>query len=305
MSKKPPRCGARALFVSCALVALLWSTAPAALAGEVRTTADLADVADVVDRYVDQYGPEHVLLVLDIDNTLLAMNQPLGSDQWFTWQENLLATNPHSPYLVADTFDGLLKAQGLLYKLGLMHPPQRDAPAIVARLQDRGIYTLVLTSRGDEFRDATERELSRNGYDFNRSALAVKDVPGGAHSPYDPADPAAAGFTPEEVVQFELGKPKDVSYAGGIYMIAGQHKGAMLLALLHHAVPNVKAIVYVDDHQKHVDRVYQAATGRQIEATVFRYHREDANVRSFPYSGKWESIRHWRCVRDRYEAVLP
>jgi hypothetical protein len=291
--------------VWCALVAIAWSAAGAALlAGEVRTTANLKDVADVVDRYVEEYGAEHVLLVMDIDNTILAMNQPLGSDQWFTWQDNLLKTNPRSRYLVADSFEGLLKAQGLMYELGLMHPPQRDAPAIVARLQDRGIYTLVLTSRGDEFRDATERELSRNGYDLSRSALAVKNVPGDAHMPYDPDDPAAAGLMPEEVATFQLGPPKPVSYAGGIYMTAGQNKGAMLLLLLPHALTEVKAIVFVDDHQKHVDRVYQAATGRHIEATVFRYHREDAKVRSFEHSGKWECIRHWRCVQGKYQAAL-
>ena len=40
--------------------------------------------------------PEHVLLVLDIDNTLLAMNQDLGSDQWFEWQRYLLDHEPRS-----------------------------------------------------------------------------------------------------------------------------------------------------------------------------------------------------------------
>ena len=305
MREKPLWCDRARPLVFSALAVLAWSVAAtAALAGEVRTTADLKDAAEVADRYVKQYGAEHVLLILDVDNTLLAMNQPLGSDQWFTWQENLLKTNPHSPYLVADTFDGLLKAQGLLYKLGMMHPPQSDGPAIIARLQDQGIYTLVLTSRGDDFRDATERELSRNGFDFNRSALPVKDVPGGAHLPYDPADPTAAGLTPEEVTAFQLGTPRPVSYGGGIYMVAGQNKGAMLLVLLPHVMTEVKAVVFADDNQRNIDRVYLATTARHIEATVFRYHREDANVRAFEHSGKWECIRHWRCVAGRYEAAL-
>lgn len=87
-------------------------------------------------------------------------------------------------------------------------------------------------------------------------------------------------------------------------MIAGQNKGAMLVVLLPHVMTEIKAIVYVDDSQRNIDRVYQAATGRHIEATVFRYHREDAKVRAFPYSGKWEAIRHWRCVKDRYATAL-
>ena len=39
-------------------------------------------------------------------------------------------------------------------------------------MQQLGIRTLVLTSRGPEFRPATERELRRNGYDFASSAIA-------------------------------------------------------------------------------------------------------------------------------------
>jgi Protein of unknown function (DUF2608) len=305
MSQKPLRCGPRPLILWCALLALSWSILPAALlAGEVRTTADLKDVAEVVDHYVKQYGAEHVLLIADVDNTMLAMDQPLGSDQWFTWQQDLLTKDPGSPYLVAHDFPGLLKAQGLMYELGRMHPPQRDAPAVIRRLQDQGIFTLVLTSRGDEFRDATERELSRNGFDFNRSALSVKDVPGGVFLPYDLEHPAAAGFTPDEVTAFQLGTPRPVSYAGGIYMTAGQNKGAMFLVLLPHVLPEVKAVVYVDDSQKNVDRVYQAATGRHLEATVFRYHREDANVRAFQCGGKWECVRHWRCIEGKYAAAL-
>lgn len=33
-----------------------------------------------------KYGAKNVLVVFDIDNTLLKANQPLGSDQWFEWQ---------------------------------------------------------------------------------------------------------------------------------------------------------------------------------------------------------------------------
>ena len=54
------------------------------------------DVAAAVEQFADQFGPEHVLLVLDIDNTLLAMNNDLGSDQWFEWQKYLLENEPKS-----------------------------------------------------------------------------------------------------------------------------------------------------------------------------------------------------------------
>ena len=112
MGKISLRRGPRAVVFRYIFIALAWSTASATvLAAEVRATFEFQDVAYAVERYVEQYGPEHVLLVVDIDNTLLAMNQPLGSDQWFEWQDGLLKRQPHSSLLVAKSFEGLLEGQ--------------------------------------------------------------------------------------------------------------------------------------------------------------------------------------------------
>ena len=151
-------------------------------AGELTDTADFAEVGAAVEQYTHKFKPEHVLLVLDIDNTLLAMDTQLGSDQWFEWQKYLIDHEPSSKYLVSPTFDGLLEAQGLLYDISHMHPPQPNLPGLMRRAQDLGIRTLVLTSRGPEFRAATEREFKRNGYDFARTALPVREVPARARS---------------------------------------------------------------------------------------------------------------------------
>ena len=123
----------------------------------------------------------------------------------------------------------------MLYNLGHMHPPQPDLPAIIARLQGRGVATIVLTSRGPEFRVATERELQTLRLRLRRHRAAVHDVPGGDYLAYDPANPEQDGLTADEIKTFKLAEPRPVSYANGIFMTAGQHKGIMLLTLLHHA----------------------------------------------------------------------
>ena len=43
-----------------------------------------------------------------------------------------------------------------------------------------------------------------------------------------------------------------MSYANGMFMTAGQHKGIMLLTLLNDATRDIKAVVYVDDNVRHV-----------------------------------------------------
>ncbi len=141
-------------------VLLLFAAARPA-AADFYETPEFADAVLRTEEYVAQYGAGQVLLVLDIDNTLLASDTALGSDQWFDWQEYLLAQEPDSPQLVANDFPGLLNAQGLLFTLGSMHPPQADLPELIREVQATGVKTLVLTSRGDEFRTATSRELRK------------------------------------------------------------------------------------------------------------------------------------------------
>jgi hypothetical protein len=198
----------------------------------------------------------------------------------------------------------LLEAQGKLFLLGRMHPPQPELPAIIRGLQARGINTLVLTARGPEFRVATERELRRNGYDFDATALAVRNVPRGAYLPYDLDDLEADGLSRRDAVALDLQPPQPITYEGGIMMTAGQPKGAMLRTILHHAEPDIRAIVYADDHIRHVAYVFAAIAGRGREITGFHYTREEARVKRFHYSDKQDVVRRWRKLNRVLEEVL-
>jgi hypothetical protein len=291
---------------SLAVVALLLSGQSSALGGEIRDTSDFADVAAAVDRYCDQYGAEHVLLVLDLDNTLLAMNHPLGSDQWFEWQRSLMAKDPKSPECVAADLPGLLDAQGVLYNLGRMHPTQPDLPALMKKLQDRGISTVVLTSRGDEFRVATERELKRNGFDFARTALPVKGLPRGKFLPYDPANPEGYGLTKGELEAYGV-KEKDlkpISYENGIMMTSGQHKGVMLLTLLHRQNRDIKAVAHDEDNDRNVGRIFSALTNHHVEITGFHNTRLESEVKGFDYGDKSDVDNRWHQLNDTLKSVF-
>ncbi len=288
----------RSLKLPLALLTLALATG--APASEYRESEQFADAVSATQAYVERYGADATLLVVDIDNTLLTMQGDLGSDQWFEWQEHLLEHEPASPHLVADDFVGLLQAQGLLFRLGKMRPTQEDLPDLVRQVQGLGVPTLVLTSRGPGFRPATERELTSAGYDFTASCLSMHDVPEGEFMPYNPSRPGEVGLSKEEARLFALGEPREASLAQGVFMTSGQHKGAMLLTALHRAERMPKAVVFVDDHGRHVHRVYDALLRRGIEATVLHYHREDDRVARFRYGDKGEVTRRWR----RLEAAL-
>jgi len=268
----------------------------AAWATEFRLIDDFSEAGAAVEAYAAEFGAERVLLVVDIDNTLLAMDEPLGSEQWFDWQTYLLKNEPHSPDLVADSFPGILQAQGRLYARGRMHAVQRDLPAIVAGIQAAGAAAVVLTSRGEEFRGATERELTRNGFDFGRSPLETRDDEDWLYMPYDPAEPAAAGISAREVSTLKLEQPQEVSYRNGIMMTAGQHKGIMLVTLLHRAAEPVQAVVFVDNRADHVAGVIDQMGEEGIAATGLVYQREDNNIKAFVYGSKDAVSSQWRAL---------
>ena len=109
----------------------------------LRETNSLAYVVEDAEGLAKTHGTERVLVVFDIDNTLMAMEQGLGSDQWYDWQSKLRLADPCDARLVSDR----LAVQGALYYVSAMRPTQEDAAQLVQRLQDDGLNVIALTSR--------------------------------------------------------------------------------------------------------------------------------------------------------------
>ena len=254
-------------------------------------TEKFLDVFERVEQEVAVHGSENVLLVVDIDNTTLAMEQPLGSDQWYDWQYNFIFKDIQSPDRVATDLNELLRIQGVLFTLGRMRPPEPEIPTFIKKIQQVGCCTIVLTSRGPEFRPATERELKRNGYDFTDSALKINEPSRGSFLPYDKARPNTYGLSKEELGS--LRAPRPVSYSSGIMMSAGQHKGYMLRNLLARSQRTFRSVVFVDDHRKHTTRMTDAFRDSGITTACFHYVREQENVEAFEAADKKLVAEKW------------
>ena len=115
-------------------------------ASEELETDDFKVIAEKALELSDKYDAENVLVVLDVDNTLLATTQDLGSDQWFGWQNRLRTERPLPDAAVSANFPGLLRAYALVLSLSAQRPTQPDLPSIIEHLQKTGCKTLVLTS---------------------------------------------------------------------------------------------------------------------------------------------------------------
>ena len=223
-------------------------------------------------------GEKNVLVFLDLDNTLLAMKKPLGSDQWFTWQSKLLGDNknPESKFKVSKDFYTLLNITQELFLNGGMRPVEDKTIAFVKKLQKDGHKVVILTSRGGNNMEATLRELNKNNLDFSKSSLGKGSkeffLPYGKDSKK---------------------KQRKVLFTKGVFMTAGLHKGEMTQVLMKKYNTTSPCIVHVDDHAKHTTRVQETYKNLKTKAFTFRYGAEDKLVKKFHSGSKTEVHNEW------------
>ena len=243
----------------------------------MKESNDLAHVVEDARNLSKNHGTDKVLVVFDIDNTLLAMEQGLGSDQWYDWQKELQKEDPCSDMLVSNR----LAVQGALYFASAMRPTQPDAAEQVQRLQDAGLTVIALTSRGADFRLQTFRELRRNGISFWPSAL-------------EPKRGYPESFIPD-------GGSRPALYEDGVFLTAGQHKGDMLKALLDKTGTDYPAVVVmVDDKQRNLRAVMETFAGSGVSIHAWRYSGEDAAVAALDHSA---ASAHWDSVRPALQKI--
>ena len=90
----------------------------------LRETNSLAYVVEDAENLAKTHGTERVLVVFDIDNTLMAMEQGLGSDQWYDWQSKLQLADPCDARLVSDRW----QSRGLFFMSVPCGQPRRMPP---------------------------------------------------------------------------------------------------------------------------------------------------------------------------------
>jgi hypothetical protein len=220
-------------------------------------TLSFSAVAAEVDRLNALYSPQQVLLVLDIDNTVLTSEVDLGGDVWYQWQREKLPVKPTDEQKVECLFEDAI---GLLYELSPMRIVESGLPELIKGWQSSGNTVFALTSRSPKYRAATERELHRNGVDFAVAAL----------KPVNKEVPVYAGT---------LDRP--FSYIRGIMMTTGMDKGEMLKYILKRSHRDFKAVVFVDDSKKNIDNMFNAYQQSHFEMSIFSYNKiEQERVQS-------------------------
>lgn len=242
---------------------------------EVISSDAFADVKKLVEAKQLEYGIDQVLLVFDIDNTLLTGTQDLGSDVWYQWQTGVF---PELKPTGDDALKGrcLLNAIGLLYELSPMIPTEPQVPDLLQDWAARGFTVMALTSRGPAYRAATERELGRATSTSGQSLL--KTLSKSALAPIGESAPVYRFKVNSKGKSRKSANAKatrrEVSYMNGVMMTSGMHKGSMLEAILQKTNRHFNAIIFVDDTRKNVVRLQESFEKRDdVDMNVVYYQR--------------------------------
>lgn len=244
----------------------------------------MTSVIDNALQAAARVGPDRVLVVFDVDSTLLY--DPLGGPQLADMKDS-----------EPEKFRSVERA--LMY-LKSLAPTEPGLAEELARLDAAGIATYALTARGEDMRDMTLRELARAGIAFPRAPecgppLCVKR---GVLPPDAVLAAAREVLGEQELARLGFAKGRPVGVSDGVMNAAGLHKGVMLRVLLASLGREYDAVIFVDDARKNVDHVADAAAGMSQQVVVFhfRMHRPQPLVPQDERNARWEAALGAICL---------
>ncbi len=208
---------------------------------------------------------QQILLVFDLDNTLLRMHQYLGSPEWFAWQENLLQQKPLPKQAIAPSFPQLLDDNRLILsatRTAFVEP--KVEPLYLQHLLKK-YHAMVLTERSCDLLSLSEVEFSRHNLNFLSTAVGPK---GGYAMPINDLTAKLAGYK------------RPICYQQGIMLAAGQNKAQVLRDYLHYIRQShpPRYIFFIDDTLKNVKEM-QVAFPKDLIA--FHYLGNQKRVQAF------------------------
>jgi hypothetical protein len=259
----------RAALMAVVITAGIWIPLSAQ---DIVSIKDFSGVPTMARELQAKHPGAQVLIAFDVDHTILRMppERDLGGEAWYDWQSDEVKAGALDK--MAGNADELLALQGALYYLAPMTATDPNLKDILAELEKAQFPMIVLTSRGSEFRFATERDIARAGFPFERTGVALAPGRFWTYVPYDINDIDASGYlTKTDVDAFGLKDAFPVSYRRGLLLTAGQHKGIILRSLLHRSTAKIGAILYIDNKEYQLKRVSDAFAGRGIEVKTLQY----------------------------------
>lgn len=205
---------------------------------------------DRVYQLAEHLNPADVLIIFDIDNTLVRPRGPVGSDEWV---EHLLRKKMNEGFALQEALDVILPLYCHVQYHIKMQSVEAETAALIRALQQKGFFTLCLTARSHFIAEQTLKQLVENGFSFQRRSIA----------PFS----------------FNVSSP--VIYKDGVIFVSSQCKGAMAVKFIEKFEYKPKMVIFIDDKLRHVEKMACAMEALGIEFHGFRYSYCDKHIDAF------------------------
>jgi hypothetical protein len=242
-------------------------------------------VLEQVEELNQRFSSKDILIVFDIDNTVLRTSSVVPSDQWFEWQWDEISkksefsiTNDHGEFL-SHLEELYWKAEFLLTETPLTKKAVNQFKS-----QNQFFY---LTSRNSGMIEVTDQALHKNGIGFATNSLKAMKLSKGT---------AFNQIAPKYMLDsYSKSRQKtNIQYHSNVFFTAGLNKGMMLRLMLMDAGINPKAIIFMDDKAKHTANVQKEFSEDTIEVYTYTYHQVLDQVHEFEaLSAQEKNAKYW------------
>ena len=194
-----------------------------------------------------------MLIVFDIDNTIIEPVQTLGSDQWFHHRIETYLSYGYNP---SDALQTALKEWMSVQNITKVKLVEDGIDKVIADLQEQGFTVMGLTTRGLGMCLRTIEQLDTVGVSFRESSPTKEEI--------------------------HFMNERGILFRSGILFTAATHKGEALRMLLKRAGYQAKSVMFVNDKYSHIVPIEEVCEGEEIPFIGLRYGHVDEKVKNFP-----------------------
>lgn len=247
------------------LILFIFLTSSMALATYDLTVTDhFEEVVSTIDAVTGEHAPEDVLVVFDIDHTLILVDDCLPKAK--KSEKKKKGKNKES-------FARFME-QVRRCKSYLTNP---DIPDLIEGLQGAGNPVMALTARGGNLVDPTIEQLKSERLRYSKEKdSGAANIDFSKHAPEDRINKKPKLEYNGYEVDGRKGKYfKKVTYKEGVALVGGADKGKALQGFLKEIGHSYKQIIFVDDSQRNITNLENAYADTEEHMTIIHYTEFD------------------------------